>query len=116
MKQDKNDNVIVPYSNALTPHLHGHHQLARVIYSVANLDIESEQYRHFFYSVHVDEKHFFLTKELLNLYLVPGETVPERSIRHKGHILKVVFLARPQYNAAGECTFDGKIGMWPFVE
>jgi hypothetical protein len=117
-KQDKNDNLIVPHSIALRPHLHEHHQLARVLYSVANLGIESEQYHPFFDSAHVEEKCFFLTKEQLNLYLVPGETVPERSIRHKGHILMVMFLAaiaRPWYNAAGECTFDGKIGMWPFV-
>jgi hypothetical protein len=25
-------------------------------------------------------------------------------------------VARPRFNAAGECTFDGKIGMWPFAE
>jgi hypothetical protein len=67
----------------------------------------------------VDEKCFFLTKEQLNFYLVSVETGPERSIKHKGCILKVLFLAviaRPRYNSAGECTFDGKIGMWPFVE
>jgi hypothetical protein len=39
MKEDKNDNVIVPHSNAIMPHLHEHHQLARVLNSVANLDI-----------------------------------------------------------------------------
>jgi hypothetical protein len=58
IKQDKNGNVIVAHSNALMPHLHGHHQLARVLYSVANLDIESEQYHPYFDSVHVDEKWF----------------------------------------------------------
>jgi hypothetical protein len=89
-----------------------------VLYSVANLDIESEQYHPYFDSVHVDEKYFFLTKGQLNLYLVPGETGPERSVGHKGHILKAMFpaIARPQYNATGECMFDGKIGMLPFVE
>jgi hypothetical protein len=25
-------------------------------------------------------------------------------------------VARPRYNAEGECTFDGKIGIWPFLE
>ncbi|XP_037433352.1 uncharacterized protein LOC119300505 [Triticum dicoccoides] len=25
-------------------------------------------------------------------------------------------MARPRYNSAGECTFDGKIGVWPYVE
>jgi hypothetical protein len=69
--------------------------------------------------VHVDEKWFFLTEAQLRLYLVPGESEPERSTRHKSHILKVMFLAavaRPRYTAEGECSFDGKIGIWPFVE
>jgi hypothetical protein len=25
-------------------------------------------------------------------------------------------LARPRFDDNGNCTFDGKIGMWPFVE
>jgi hypothetical protein len=110
MKEDKNDNVIVPHSNALMPHLQDHHQFARVLYSVANLDIVSGQYHDYFDSVHVDEKWFFMTKAQLSLYLVPGESVPERSVVHKSHILKVMFLAaiaRPCYNDTGLCTFDG---------
>jgi hypothetical protein len=50
---------------------------------------------------------------------VPGEAPPERTFRHKSHILKVMFLAAvasPRYDGAGNCTFDGKIGMRPFVE
>jgi hypothetical protein len=45
--------------------------------------------------------------------------VPERLVGHKSHILKVMFLvtsARPCYNDTGKFTFDGKIGIWPFVE
>jgi hypothetical protein len=51
--------------------------------------------------------------------MVPGEPLPERLAGHKSHILKVMFLAtiaRPIYNETGKCTFDGKIGIWPFVE
>ena len=53
------------------------------------------------------------------MYLVPGEEPPTRSTRHKSHIIKVMFLcaiARPRFNQAGVCTFDGKIGLWPFTE
>jgi hypothetical protein len=119
MKQDPLDNVIIPHSNAIRPHLHDYHQLARVLYAVENLDLEDLHYRAYFDSVHIDEKWFFLTEAQLKLYLVPGESAPTRSTRHKSHILKVMFLAavaRPRYNAEGECTFDGKIGIWPFVE
>ena len=117
--KNEDDNVITPHSNAVRPHLHDHHQLARVLYSVANLDIVSEQYHDYFDSVHVDEKWCFLTEEHLKIYVVLGQALPERSVGHKSHILKVMFLAavaRPRYNETGECTFDGKIGIWPFVE
>ena len=67
----------------------------------------------------MDEKWFFLTEEHLKLYVMPGQAALERSVRHKSHILKVVFLAaiaRPCYNETGKCTFDGKIDIWPFLE
>jgi hypothetical protein len=119
MKIDKDDNVIIPHSNAIRPTLRDDHQLARVLYSADNLDIATEQYHDYYDSVHVDEKWFFITEAQLRMYLVPGEAPPQRSVPHKSHIIKVMFLAaiaRPRYDAAGECTFDGKIGMWPFVE
>jgi hypothetical protein len=55
IKQDKDDNVIAPHSSAVRPHLQDHHQFARVLYSVSNLDIDSGQYHDYFDSVHVDE-------------------------------------------------------------
>jgi hypothetical protein len=119
MKNDKGDNAIKPHSNAVRPHLEGHHEFSRALYAVANIDIATGDFHGYFDSVHVDEKWFFLTEAQLHLYLVPGKPVPERSIGHKSHILKVMFLAtvgRPRYNKTGECTFDGKVGLWPFVE
>jgi hypothetical protein len=32
-------------------------------------------------SVHVDEKWFFLSEEVLRLYIAPGEVVPTRRFR-----------------------------------
>jgi hypothetical protein len=93
MKQDKEHNVIAPHSSAIRPHLQDHHQFARVLYSVANHDIDSGQYHDYFDSVHVDKKWFFLTEGQLNLYIVPGETVHVRLVGHKSHILKLMFLA-----------------------
>ena len=40
------------------------------------------------------------------MYLAPNEEPPHRTVGHKSHILKVMFLcavARPRYNAQGEC-------------
>ena len=36
----EDDKVIAPHSNAIRPHLQDHHQFARALYSVANLDID----------------------------------------------------------------------------
>jgi hypothetical protein len=69
--------------------------------------------------VHVDEKWWFISEVDQITYLVPGEKPPLRTCKHKKHIMKVMFLAataRPRYNDAGECMFDGKIDIWPFVE
>ena len=70
--------------------------------------------------IHVDEKWFFLTEKQQKIYLTEGETQgPERHTKHKNHITKVMFLtavAKPRFDEAGNCTFDGKIGMWPFVK
>jgi hypothetical protein len=118
MKQDKEDSVILSHSNALKPHLEDHHKFARVLYSISNLDLDTEEYADYFDSVHVDEKWFFLTEEQLHMYLVPGKSPPTRRVGHKSHILKVMFLvavARPRFEG-DNCTFDGKIGVWPFVE
>ena len=45
--------------------------------------------------------------------------MPTRRVQNKEHMIKVMFLAavaRPRYDPEGECTFDGKIGMFPFIE
>ncbi|ETV69288.1 hypothetical protein H257_14915 [Aphanomyces astaci] len=42
-----------------------------------------------------------------------------RSVKSKNFITKVMFLAavaRPRYNPSTKVSFDGKIGVWPFVE
>jgi hypothetical protein len=119
MKEDQDNCVICPHSNAIKRTLDNHHKFARVLYAFANMNLDHETYHDYFNSVHVDEKWFFLTWLALSMYLVPGEAPPKRTTRHKYHILKVMFLAavaRPRYDGAGNCTFDGKIGMWPFVE
>ncbi|KAL6594954.1 hypothetical protein ACP70R_048057 [Stipagrostis hirtigluma subsp. patula] len=51
--------------------------------------------------------------------MLPGEPDPLRTVHNKNSIDKVMFLAaiaRPRYDASGNCIFDGKIGVWPFVE
>ena len=69
--------------------------------------------------MHIDEKFFNMKKENINYYLLPDEEKPTRKIKNKKNIGKVMFLtavARPRFDSAGNETFSGKIGCWPFVK
>jgi hypothetical protein len=69
--------------------------------------------------VHIDEKWFYRTRKTQNMYLSHREEAPERACKHKNHIQKIMFLsamARPRYDAQGNCVFDGKIGVWAYIE
>jgi hypothetical protein len=68
--------------------------------------------------VHMDEKWFNITSINQKFYLLPEEEDPHRTVHNKNNIGKVMFLsavARPKYDNAGNCIFDGKIGVWAFV-
>lgn len=69
--------------------------------------------------VHVDEKWFDKEKPVEKYLLFPGEDKPRRPCNHKSHMPKVMFVAacaRPRFDESGNCTFDGKIGLWPLTE
>ncbi|RHY66333.1 hypothetical protein DYB38_007634, partial [Aphanomyces astaci] len=58
-------------------------------------------------------------KDRRKVYLVPGETPPQRTWKSKRFIPKVMFLAavsRPRFDHDRGVLFDCKVGMWPFVE
>ena len=66
----------------------------------------------------IDEKWFYLTKDAEHYYLAPDEDDPYRTCQSKRFITKVMFLtavARPRFNDVGKCTFNGKIGVFPFI-
>jgi hypothetical protein len=68
--------------------------------------------------VYIDEKWFYRTKPDENYYLSLDEPNPRRNVKSKNFIDKVMFLAakaRPRFDEYGECTFDGKIGIFPFT-
>ncbi|ETV82539.1 hypothetical protein H257_05143 [Aphanomyces astaci] len=69
--------------------------------------------------VHVDEKWFYLTKVNRRYYVYDDEEVAARTVKSKHFITKVMFLAavaRPRFDPHTRRVFDGKIGVWPFVE
>lgn len=68
--------------------------------------------------IHLDEKWFNIMEDSSTMIIVPGETPPHRTCKHKRFLGKIMFLsaiARPRFSE-GECTFDGKIGIFPFVK
>ena len=67
--------------------------------------------------IHIDEKWFYLTNRSDNYYF-PYEDESHRNCKSKNFIVKVMFLvaqARPRFDAQGNETFYGKIGVFPFV-
>ena len=68
--------------------------------------------------IHIDKKWFYMTIHSQKYYLLPGEVEPHRTCKSKRFIAKVMFMsavARPRYDENGTCTFDGKIGIFPFT-
>ena len=68
--------------------------------------------------IHMDEKWYNATKKNMTYYLHPDEDEPQRTVRNKNGVGKVMFLtavAKPRYDDEGNCTFDGKIGIWAFI-
>jgi len=81
-------------------------------------DDSSYESRSSYDEAHVDEKWLFLTEKDMKTHLADGEGPPERATKDKGSVAKVMSLvavARPGFDSDGRCTFDGKIGLWPFV-
>ena len=61
----------------------------------------------------------FISEKELHIYLTEGELPPRRTCKHKNHLMKVMFLSavtRPRFDDEGNCIFDGKIGIWPFIQ
>ncbi|KAF0749807.1 hypothetical protein AaE_006917, partial [Aphanomyces astaci] len=69
--------------------------------------------------VHLDEKWFNADKNIRKVYLTAGEEPEQRASSSKRFVSKVMFLAavaRPRYDEARGMYFDGKLGIWPFLE
>ena len=119
------EGVLFAHSNAIKPLLTEQHRLMRMYYAAHS--VEKTPNGDLFYGgeyeeVHVDEKWFDVTPENLRMYVTNREIeaglLPRRKTQSKRYISKVMFLAavaRPRFNREGNCVFDGKIGIWPFV-
>lgn len=112
------------HSNRLKPSLKEKNRRERIKFCLSMLDETTlaaprPKFISMHNIVHIDEKWFYMTKMNRCYYLLPEEDDPVRTVRNKNCIGKVMFLtavARPRYDAEGNMTFSGKIGIWPFVQ
>ena len=81
MKCDSDDPVIMTCTSALKPALTERHKLLHVTFCLTKIDPVTRQHDNCMQSVHVDEKWFFISEEVLRLYIAPGEVVPTRRFR-----------------------------------
>ena len=68
--------------------------------------------------VHIDEKWFNAPKKIKKFYLLLEEEDPLLTVQNKNSVNKLIFLAtvgKPKLDLQGNCRYDGKIGIWPFV-
>jgi hypothetical protein len=75
-------------------------------------------FKHMYNIIYIDEKWFYRTRRNQKYYLANDEERPHREVKSKNFIEKVMFLAvvaRPRFDEHGTCTFDGKLGVFPFV-
>lgn len=110
-------------TSELKPMLTEENMKERVAYCLQNIEPSTFQdeptFKAGFNVVHIDEKWFYRIKKKENVYLSHREEAPKRETKNKGHIQKIMFLsamARPRYDAQGNCVFDEKIGVCAYVD
>ena len=118
----KREGTIERVSNSLKPFLTEINKKERLKWCVSMLDPRSVPhdpiFKGLFDFVVIDEKWFNITRRTERYYKTPGEEQPARTCKNKNFIPKIMFLcalARPRFDSHGNCTFDGKIGCFPFV-
>ena len=110
------------HSSTLKPLLREENKKARLRWCVSMLDHQTlpnePKFIEMYNIIHMDEKWFNITSKYKKYYMLPEEDDPHRVVQNKNSVGKVMLLsavARPIYDDDGNCIFDGKLGVWPFV-
>jgi len=85
--------TIRKHSSTLRPMLTEENKLLRIAWCCDHVDHNTGRYSEMLDTVHVDEKWFNLTETTKSCYLTIEEEDPYRSVRHKNHIPRIMFLA-----------------------
>lgn len=113
--------LIIRHISKLKPTLTDKNKEERYLYALdqlngATLHLVRPKFQDMMDRVHIDEKWFHMCQDGEGYLLVADEEPPERHVKHKGYIGKVMFLcaqARPRWDHHTNSQWDGKIGMWP---
>jgi len=110
------------HSNTLKPLLREENKKERLRWCVSMLDHRTlpnePKFIEMINIIHMDEKWFNITSKYKKYYMLPEEDDPHRVVQNKNSVGKVMLLsavAKPIYDDEGNCIFDGKLGVWPFV-
>ncbi|GMF38973.1 unnamed protein product [Phytophthora fragariaefolia] len=91
----------------------------RLQFALSNIQRDTMLFDDMLDAVHVDEKLFYITQPPRRFLFLHGEVAPVRRLRSRRYITRVMFLAaivRSRYDPTTNRFFDGKLGIWPFVE
>lgn len=123
LHRSKKRGDILRHSSSIKPSLTHQNKMQRIDHALSqvtlNERIDEYRFNSMYNYVHIDEKWFYLLRENQSYYLTPQEEAPYRHTKSKRYIGKVMFIcavARPRYDHHRRKLFDGKIGIWPFVE
>ncbi|XP_050233452.1 uncharacterized protein LOC126681939 [Mercurialis annua] len=112
---------IQAHSNSLKPYLTDQNMKSRLKFCLSMVDgsaINNPRFLDMNNQIHIDEKWYYMSRISNKYYLHPNEEEPHRTCKSKRFITKIMFLAavsRPQVDKESGMSFDGKIGIWPFV-
>ena len=112
------EEIIMPIQSRVKPMLTDQNKFERAMFAASRVD-ENGIFHGMYDQIFIDKKWFFTTEAANRVYVTKKEKQPKRAVKSKKNMIKVMFLtavACPCYDENGVCTFDGKIGMWPFVE
>jgi hypothetical protein len=116
------EGLIRRHSNTLKPYLKEANKKERLQWCLSMLDPPSlpnnPKFIEMKYIIHTDEKWFNATKKDRNFHLLPNEEDPYRTVQNKNAMEKCMLLCGvglPWFDDEGNCIFDGKVGIWPFV-
>ncbi|XP_021766646.1 uncharacterized protein LOC110731119 [Chenopodium quinoa] len=105
------------------PALTSYHKVVRMKWVLSHINLiqgnENPTFEDMQYTIHIDEKWFYLNPNKRRFYLLPSKEDPYMAQQSRRFKLKVMFMAiigKPLYGRNGELLYDGKYEIFPFTQ